>query len=249
MTEEQKFIFDLKGYLLLPEVLTASEVDEIKSQIDTIRSDPDSLPEHERRFPGGASSLLIDHPVIVDILQEILGEIRMESSWFTYRNQGDGGPAPHGGVRNVNPNFSYQCTNGKIYSALTRVVFELNEVKAGEGGTLFCLVVIKPTSRFQMNIVLQNQNFLRPIVVLQVLQLSLLRIYVILEIPGKILTDQGLLYLTVITLLDVNFTNLLFQSRLLMVYPLKNKLTFVQFGFGVKVDLIMEEIFIMMVNI
>lgn len=61
----------------------------------------------------------------------------MESSWFTYRTVGDGGPPPHGGVRNVNPNFNYQCRNGKIYSALTRVVFELNEVKAGEGGTLF----------------------------------------------------------------------------------------------------------------
>ena len=52
MTEEQKFIFDLKGYLLIPEVLTASEIDDIKSQIDSIRTNPDSLPPHERQFPG-----------------------------------------------------------------------------------------------------------------------------------------------------------------------------------------------------
>jgi hypothetical protein len=137
MTEEQKFIFDLKGYLLIPEVLKPSEIAALKVQIETIRTDPESLPPHERRFPGGTASFLIDHPVVMDILHEILGEVRMESSWFTYRTVGDGGPPPHGGVRNVNPNFNYQCRNGKIYSALTRVVFELNEVKAGEGGTLF----------------------------------------------------------------------------------------------------------------
>ena len=34
MTEEQKFIFDLKGYLLIPEVLTASEITALKTQIE-----------------------------------------------------------------------------------------------------------------------------------------------------------------------------------------------------------------------
>ena len=91
MTEEQKFIFDLKGYLLIPEVLTRSEIDELKAQIETIRTNVEALPPHERQFPGGASSMLIDHPVIIDILKEILGEIRMESSWFTYRSMGNGG--------------------------------------------------------------------------------------------------------------------------------------------------------------
>ena len=137
MTEEQKFIFDLKGYLLIPEVLKPSEITTLKAQIETIRTDPESLPPHERQFPGGTASFLIDHPVVIDILHEILGEVRMESSWFTYRTAGNGGPPPHGGMRNVNPNFNYQSRNGKIYSALTRVVFELNEVEAGEGGTLF----------------------------------------------------------------------------------------------------------------
>ncbi len=137
MTEEQKFIFDLKGYLLIPEVLTAAEIAELKSQIAAIRTEPESLPATERQFPGGAAAALIDHPVVMDILTEILGEVRMESSWFTYRTAGTGGPPPHGGVRNVNPNFNYQCRDGKIYSALTRVVFELNAVKAGEGGTFF----------------------------------------------------------------------------------------------------------------
>ncbi|MDA1192688.1 MAG: phytanoyl-CoA dioxygenase family protein [Candidatus Poribacteria bacterium] len=138
MTDEQKFVFDLKGYLLIPEVLTADEIADLKTYIDTLRTNRDSLPPHERGFPGGASQILIDHPVVMDVLHTIIGQdVRMESSWFTYRNKGDGGPPPHGGGRNVNPMFNYQTHNGSIYAALTRVVFELNEVKKGEGGTLF----------------------------------------------------------------------------------------------------------------
>lgn len=83
MTEEQKFIFDLKGYLLIPEVLNSAEIEALKSQIEMIRTNPESLPPHERRFPGGTASFLIDHPVVIDVLREILGEIRMESSWMS----------------------------------------------------------------------------------------------------------------------------------------------------------------------
>ena len=74
MTEEQKFIFDLKGYLLIPEVLEPSEIAALKTQIETIRTDPESLPPYERRLPGGTASFLIDHPVVLDVLHEILGK-------------------------------------------------------------------------------------------------------------------------------------------------------------------------------
>ena len=33
--------------------------------------------------------------------------------------------------------MNYQCNGGRIYSALTRVVWELNPVAHGDGGTLF----------------------------------------------------------------------------------------------------------------
>lgn len=137
MTDEQKFAFDLKGYLLMPGVLTADEIKAIKVQIEALRTCPETLAPHERVFPGGAASMLIDHPVVMDVLDAIIGpEVRMESSWFAYRTKGQGEPSPHGGGVNVNPNFSYRVHNGKIYSALTRIVFELNDVVEGEGGTL-----------------------------------------------------------------------------------------------------------------
>jgi ectoine hydroxylase-related dioxygenase (phytanoyl-CoA dioxygenase family) len=87
----------------------------------------------------------LDHPAIVNILEEILGHnptgdsygFRCESSFATIRRAGlDNPQEAHGGGNNVSPLFSYQCKNGSIYSGLTRVVWELNEVEYGTGGTL-----------------------------------------------------------------------------------------------------------------
>ena len=44
-----------------------------------------------------------------------------------------GGRSQSTGGNNVSPLFSYQCKNGSIYSGLTRVVWELNEVERGTG--------------------------------------------------------------------------------------------------------------------
>src|SRR5438105_7351166 len=139
MTDEQKFLFDLRGWLLLPAVLSASECEAIR--------------EHGcaggTGFTGPAQDLL-DHPAVGEVLQETLGEwqpdgeyyqFRCENSFVTIRRAGwepGGTSTPHvvtppqhaGGVR-------YQCNGGRIYSALTRVVWELNPVEKSDGGTLF----------------------------------------------------------------------------------------------------------------
>lgn len=139
MTETQKFLFDVRGYLLLPAVLSADECAEIKAH----------LLAGGTGFTGPAQRLL-DHPAVVDVLSEILTEwepdgdfynFRCENSFVTIRSAGwapGGTQKPHvvrppqsAGVMN------YQAKGGRIYSALTRVVWELNEVKRGDGGTLF----------------------------------------------------------------------------------------------------------------
>jgi hypothetical protein len=139
MTDEQRFFFDLRGWLLLPAVLSEGECEAIRAH----------LRAGGNGFTGPAQELL-DHPAVVDVLQETLGEwepdgdyyqFRCENSFVTIRSAGwqpGGNSTPHvvtppqhaGGVR-------YQCEGGRIYSALTRVVWELNPVEKGDGGTLF----------------------------------------------------------------------------------------------------------------
>lgn len=139
MTDEQKFLFDLNGFLIVEGVLPKDQCERIKEQIYLITHDPQKLPPQARTVPGGELAALIDHPVVEDILHEIIGpRLRLESGFVIWREKGQrhsqdlhqGGPIP-------DPLFHYHVINGVIRSALTRVVFELNDVNTEDGGTCF----------------------------------------------------------------------------------------------------------------
>lgn len=145
MTEEQRFIFDLKGWLLLPAVLNDTQITAIRAHMEALQQNRDAVPAVDRHSLAGPAQVLLDHPAITGILEEILGHnresgaygFRCESSFSTIRHAGfDKVTDAHGGGNNVSPLFSYQCKNGSIYSGLTRVVWEMNEVEHGTGGTL-----------------------------------------------------------------------------------------------------------------
>ena len=144
MAPEQKFFFDLRGWILLPSVLSASEIKEMKTEVY-------ACAKHSYE---GALQRLLDHPAIVGILTEILSEdsfvrddcysFRCEGSFTTVRPPGwsksersDMG-MPHVVRPPQQANaMRYQVAGNKIFSGLTRVVWELEEVKAGQGGTSF----------------------------------------------------------------------------------------------------------------
>ncbi len=150
MTPEQKFFFDLRGWILLPSVLSPDEVDEMKAEV--YAGAKPHKGSNDKRGTGyeGLLQKLLDHPAIVGILSEILAQedssasdecyaFRCENSFTTIRhsdyrsvdayNKG----IPHGGGSLA----QYQVKLNRIFSGLTRVVWELEEVKTGQGGTLF----------------------------------------------------------------------------------------------------------------
>ncbi|NKB66149.1 MAG: hypothetical protein GKR89_03725 [Candidatus Latescibacteria bacterium] len=144
MTDEQKFFFDLHGWILLPAVLTPAQIEPLKAEVYG----------GARQSYQGALQTLLDHPAIVGILSEILAEepylsddyysFRCEGSFTTVRppgwsksERGDNG-LPHVVRPPQQANaMRYQVAGGKIFAGLTRVVWELEEVKAGQGGTTF----------------------------------------------------------------------------------------------------------------
>lgn len=143
MSEEQKFFFDLHGWILLPAVLSETEVETMKAEVY----------EGGKSYEGTLQKLL-DHPAIVGILSEILSEdpflkddcysFRCEGFFTTVRppgwnksERGDNG-MPHVVRPPQQANaMRYQVAGNKIFSGLTRVVWELEEVKSGQGGTSF----------------------------------------------------------------------------------------------------------------
>ena len=65
---------------------------------------------------------------------------RLESTFLTIRRKGDGNFQPHGGRGMFNfpgNSHTYRLHHDRAHSGLTRVVWELNPVRRGDGGTLF----------------------------------------------------------------------------------------------------------------
>jgi hypothetical protein len=142
MNEHGRVVFDLKGYVVKPAVLPEVEVKELREFVLRQKNEPESLPSHQRQLPGGLAERLIDHPAVMDVLHDVIDDdvekIRLESIFLSYRTAGDStGWSPHAGGRTTNPNYAYNFHDGRIYSGMTRVVWELTEVIEDQGGTCF----------------------------------------------------------------------------------------------------------------
>ncbi len=158
LTEEQRYSFDLRGWLLVENVLSDDEIAVAKEHITRLHRAPDSLPEHQRSSMAGVCEDLIDHPVLVGFMNEFvyhpftdgsktppLGNqscygFRMEMSFSQYREAGDGKFGPHNGngmMRVPGDHHTYHAFPGQAHTCLTRALWELNPVAEGQGGTLF----------------------------------------------------------------------------------------------------------------
>lgn len=149
MSDEQKYIFDLKGWICLPALFSEDDLVPIREHMLRMLHDRESVPPHERDPHGGAAQVLLDHPAVVGVLNEILshqplaGEecygFRFDHTYISLRKAGDDRFSPHGGGGLFNfagNSHFYQHRQGKVHSGLTRVVWEINEVGPGDGGTL-----------------------------------------------------------------------------------------------------------------
>tara|TARA_Y100000588_G_scaffold382861_1_gene471182 strand:+ start:96 stop:893 length:798 start_codon:yes stop_codon:yes gene_type:complete len=150
MTDEQKYVFDLKGWIALPGLLPEQQLGPIREHQIAYVQDPESLPDEERDNHGGPSQVLLDHPVVAGVLNEILSHqalatedcygFRFDHTYTSLRPAGHDNFGPHGGGGFFNfdgNSHRYQMLPDRIHSGLTRVVWELNEVGESDGGTMF----------------------------------------------------------------------------------------------------------------
>ena len=150
LTDEQKYHFDTQGMLVIPAVLDAHEVAEMREFCCQLHRHPESIPEPERCAMGGPLQRLVDHPIVLGFMNEFVAYpylatehgygFRMESNSLHLRSKGTGRFGPHNGsgmLRFPGDSHTYRVFPGRAYSGLTRVVWELNPVEKGGGGTLF----------------------------------------------------------------------------------------------------------------
>lgn len=178
--EEIRFTFDLCGFVLLPAVLDESECCAILAEVkEALRYREDAVASgarpgtpfapgiavrnhpntNELRHPrhyhswlshAGLSGGLLDHPLLVPILNELLGEsepregsynFRCDDSMTLWREPGftadELTPSPHGGGGQRARALGYHAQGQKIYAGSVRVVWELTGVPTDTcGGTL-----------------------------------------------------------------------------------------------------------------
>lgn len=96
LTQKQKYNFDRNGWLLVPGVLGAAELEEMRAHAELLHRNHGDLPEHERSTLAGPLQKLMDHPVVVGFLNEFLAHppvtsedsygFRLETSHLAFRS-------------------------------------------------------------------------------------------------------------------------------------------------------------------
>lgn len=156
MTEEQKFLFDLQGYLVIEGALAPDQICRMLAEMEAHGvKDPENDPSKSRfsGFLGWGDDWrsLIDHPRILPLLVTLLGEkFRLDHAYgMAARSEGALGSLTlhhHAGM------FGHGCyyvTHGQaIHNGLIVVSFALTDIVPGGGG--FCCIPGSHKALFKM---------------------------------------------------------------------------------------------------
>ena len=151
MTDEERYLFDLQGYLVVEDVLGPEEVRVLNDLLDSydLWSQPrghdapldyetfDELffhvsPPHcwDKPFRD-----LLAHPRIAGYLREVLGpQYRYDHGQAMFMRKGSGPLELHGGGSPWEPIGQYHVADGRIHCGLTVVAYALCDVGPGDGG-------------------------------------------------------------------------------------------------------------------
>lgn len=144
MNDEQRYLFDLRGYLVVEGVLSPGEVAELNNVYNEQRVPPPGASIESQRFSGfflwdQAYRRLIDHPQILPILTEVLGpDLRLDHAYGIKMRSRTDGLHLHGGNTPYDPPEYYHVRGGKIYCGLTVVTYALCDIPKSSGG--FCCI-------------------------------------------------------------------------------------------------------------
>lgn len=144
VSEEERFLFDLHGGLVLRGVLSPLECSQLLAVVERLenqRYDDSWIDKYEKRgLPtcrnGGtqirlnglprlepAFDFLIDHPHVMAYLREFVGEPRLVNTWSISKFQGAGPGGWHRGLRPPD----YSVRNGEIRSRMLNVIYFLTD--------------------------------------------------------------------------------------------------------------------------
>ena len=161
MEHTEKYLFDLRGYLVVRNAITPAQIADLSDRLEGQRARRDQAHFGSDRTEltgdawsaesliswGGSYVDLIDLPTIAPYLETLLGRnYRLDHDYINILNRSrpgklylhGGGQGAGGTTDLVGPTDGGQCfyryNNGRFYNGLVAVAFELDDVATGDGG-------------------------------------------------------------------------------------------------------------------
>ena len=136
MTPEEKFLFDLQGYLVIKNVLTPAEVARLNAIAD--EKFPPIPGRQDRRTRvstwGSETQALMDHPKILPYLLTLIDtQFRLDHDYCIFMEPGAPGSQLHGGEGHEGDHW-YKYRDGKMRNGLCVVTYFLAPAAQGDGG-------------------------------------------------------------------------------------------------------------------
>jgi len=171
VTPEEKFTFDLEGYLVIRDVLSTDKIAEL------VRISNEKFPTSDN-YKGGQRSdsdisqwgipfqSLIDHPKVVPYLVELLGpKFRLDHDYCIFMNnlaEGDdqGAGGLHGGEVDHAADHWYKYRDAVMRNGLSVVTYCLSTARDGDGG--FACIPGSHKSNFISSLPKDIRTFKRP---------------------------------------------------------------------------------------
>lgn len=139
----ERYRLDVAGHVVLEDVLDAASVAALRAAIEEHGLDPPGPSVLEQRF-GWESSLLawhqafrdlIDHPVVLEVLGELVGPYaRLDHCYGIAMAPGTAGLGLHGPAQPFDASQYYLHRGGRMWSGLLSCSWALTDTAPGEGG-------------------------------------------------------------------------------------------------------------------
>lgn len=161
-TALEEYLFDLRGYLIIPGLLTAAEVAQANRLIDAIPRDllrgdwhrwvqREDHPDHrgisyQQVYElGGAFERMIDHPRLLGLLDRFVGghdthdryhgPLGIDEAFFTIRGPGEAIPI-HAGGHELASRSAYRYADGRFLCGEVNVLSAFTDIGPGDGATM-----------------------------------------------------------------------------------------------------------------
>jgi hypothetical protein len=142
MTPEERYRFDIQGFLVRRNVLSPGDIEALNVAVDVLGVPEPGDDIMSQRFGGHLASArrfrdLLDHDGIFDIILELCGHTaRLDHAYGIVMRPGSNGLGLHGGGKPFDPAQYYTVDGGNIRTGLVAVQWALVDHPAGRGGFL-----------------------------------------------------------------------------------------------------------------